>query len=97
MNLLTRQSSVVVVAAAAISLTSWVQGQGIDYAKIDILTEKIAPSLYMLAGSDWGRSSPASRRDLRYGRSSEASIERRNRRLDSGPGGPHRRRHDDPF
>jgi glyoxylase-like metal-dependent hydrolase (beta-lactamase superfamily II) len=48
---LTRQSSVVVVAAAAISLTTWVQGQGIDYGKIEILTEKIAPNLYMLAGS----------------------------------------------
>jgi len=27
------------------------QGQGIDYAKIEILTEKIAPNLYMLSGS----------------------------------------------
>src|SRR5450755_5199074 len=27
------------------------QGQGIDYAKIEIETEKIAPNLYMLAGS----------------------------------------------
>jgi len=27
------------------------RGQGIDYAKIEILTEKIAPNLYMLAGS----------------------------------------------
>ncbi|HSR05635.1 MAG TPA: MBL fold metallo-hydrolase [Bryobacteraceae bacterium] len=26
-------------------------GQGIDYAKIEILTEKIAPNLYMLSGS----------------------------------------------
>src|SRR6185369_15483023 len=29
------------------------QGQGIDYAKIEILTEKIAPNLYMLSGSAW--------------------------------------------
>jgi glyoxylase-like metal-dependent hydrolase (beta-lactamase superfamily II) len=48
---LTKQSSVAVVAAAAISWTTWMQGQGIDYAKIEILTEKLAPNLYMLAGS----------------------------------------------
>jgi glyoxylase-like metal-dependent hydrolase (beta-lactamase superfamily II) len=29
----------------------WAQGQGIDYAKIEILTEKIAPNLYILSGS----------------------------------------------
>ena len=29
----------------------WAQGQGIDYAKIEILTEKIAPNLYILTGS----------------------------------------------
>ena len=29
----------------------WAQGQGIDYAKIEILTEKIGPNLYMLSGS----------------------------------------------
>jgi hypothetical protein len=27
------------------------QGQGIDYARIEILTEKIAPNLYMRSGS----------------------------------------------
>jgi len=27
------------------------QGQRIDYAKIEMLTEKIAPNLYMLSGS----------------------------------------------
>src|SRR5438105_2476353 len=48
---LARQSSVVAVATVAVSLSAWAQGQGIDYAKIEILTEKIAPNLYMLAGS----------------------------------------------
>ncbi len=48
---LARQSSLVVVATVAVSLSAWAQGQGIDYAKIEILTEKIAPNLYMLAGS----------------------------------------------
>ena len=37
------------VAIAALSLNTW--GQGIDYAKIEILTEKIGPNLYMLSGS----------------------------------------------
>ena len=32
-------------------LGAWGQAQGIDYAKIDILTEKVAPNLYMLSGS----------------------------------------------
>jgi cyclase len=32
-----------------ICLSTW--GQGIDYAKIEILTEKIGPNLYMLSGS----------------------------------------------
>src|SRR5258708_5481463 len=48
---LARQSSLVAVATVAVSLSAWAQGQGIDYAKIEILTEKIAPNLYMLAGS----------------------------------------------
>src|SRR5258707_13074972 len=48
---LARQSSLVAVATVAVSLSAWAQGQGIDYAKIDILTDKIAPNLYMLAGS----------------------------------------------
>ena len=39
------------VAIAAVSLSTWAQGQGIDYAKIEILSEKIAPNLYMLSGS----------------------------------------------
>ncbi len=47
---LATQSSLAVVAAA-VSLSASAQGQGIDYAKIEILTEKIAPNLYMLSGS----------------------------------------------
>src|ERR1700680_158242 len=46
---LVTQSSLVVVATAAVSLSAW--AQGIDYAKIEILTEKMAPNLYMLSGS----------------------------------------------
>ena len=46
-----RQSSLVLVAAVAVSLSAQAQGQGIDYAKIEILTDKIAPNLYMLSGS----------------------------------------------
>ena len=37
------------LAMVAVSLSVW--GQGIDYAKIEILTEKMAPNLYMLSGS----------------------------------------------
>ena len=43
-----RLSSFWVIAA---SLATAAQGQGIDYAKIEILTEKIGPNLYMLSGS----------------------------------------------
>jgi len=39
----------VIAAAVAVSLSAW--AQGIDYAKIEILTEKVAPNLYMLSGS----------------------------------------------
>jgi cyclase len=46
---LEKQSSLVVAATIAVSLSAW--GQGIDYARIEILTEKIAPNLYMLSGS----------------------------------------------
>src|SRR5439155_7170205 len=46
-----RQSSLVAFAAVALSVSAWAQGQGTDYSKIDILTEKIAPNLYMLSGS----------------------------------------------
>src|ERR1700722_19864271 len=43
-----RHFSLVVVA---ISFTALIRGPGIDYAKIEILTEKVAPNLYMLSGS----------------------------------------------
>src|SRR5579872_169730 len=39
----------VALATVAVSLSVW--AQGIDYAKIEILTEKMAPNLYMLSGS----------------------------------------------
>ena len=42
---------VIAAAAVAVWLGAWGQAQGIDYAKIEILTEKIAPNLYMLSGS----------------------------------------------
>jgi glyoxylase-like metal-dependent hydrolase (beta-lactamase superfamily II) len=44
-----RRFLLIVTGAVAASLSAW--GQGIDYAKIEILTEKIAPNLYMLSGS----------------------------------------------
>jgi glyoxylase-like metal-dependent hydrolase (beta-lactamase superfamily II) len=40
-----------VILAAGILLPVVARGQGIDYAKIEILTEKVAPNLYMLSGS----------------------------------------------
>jgi cyclase len=43
--------SFAIAAAVAVSLSARAQAQGIDYAKIEILTEKIAPNLYMLSGS----------------------------------------------
>src|SRR6516165_12670414 len=46
---LPRQSSLLAAAAVAAAWSAW--AQGIDYAKIQILTEKIAPNLYMLSGS----------------------------------------------
>ena len=46
-----RKSSFVITAAVAVSLGASAHAQGIDYAKIEILTEKIAPNLYMLSGS----------------------------------------------
>src|SRR6188508_1257264 len=39
-----------VAAGAALSVT--LQGQGIPYDKIEIKTDKIAPNLYMLSGSE---------------------------------------------
>src|SRR5882672_6406886 len=46
-----RRSSLVVLAALALSVNGRAQGPGTDYSKIEILTEKIAPNLYMLSGS----------------------------------------------
>src|SRR5512140_2110533 len=48
---LAKQSSLVAVAAVALSWSVSAWAQSIDYAKIEILTEKIAPNLYMLSGS----------------------------------------------
>ena len=45
------QCSLLALATVSVSLSAWAQGQGIDYAKIEILTEKIAPNLFMLSGS----------------------------------------------
>jgi glyoxylase-like metal-dependent hydrolase (beta-lactamase superfamily II) len=45
------QFSLLAVVTVSVSLCSRAQGQGIDYAKIEILTEKIAPNLFMLSGS----------------------------------------------
>jgi cyclase len=42
-------SSLLVLASVTVCLSTW--GQGIDYAKIELLTEKIGPNLYMLSGS----------------------------------------------
>ena len=46
-----KPSSLLAAATLAGSLIASVQGQGIDYAKIEILREKIGPNLYMLSGS----------------------------------------------
>lgn len=46
-----RQFCSVALATLALSATALAQGQGIDYARIEIQTEKIAPNLYMLSGS----------------------------------------------
>jgi cyclase len=49
----TRQSLLVAVAELAfcLAICLGVRGQGIDYAKIEILTEKLGANLYMLSGS----------------------------------------------
>ena len=46
---LASQSSLVLLATVGLSISA--HAQGIDYAKIEIETEKIAPNLYMLSGS----------------------------------------------
>jgi cyclase len=48
---LAQQSFLFAVATFAVSWSASAQGQGIDYAKIEILTEKLAPNLYLLSGS----------------------------------------------
>ena len=48
---LARQSSLLAAVTVTVSLSASVRGQGIDYAKIEILTEKIAPNLFILSGS----------------------------------------------
>jgi len=48
---LARPSSLVIAAAVAICWSARAQAQGIDYAKIEILSEKIGANLYMLSGS----------------------------------------------
>lgn len=45
------QSLLRTAGAAALSVTVWAQGPATDYSKIEILTEKIAPNLYLLSGS----------------------------------------------
>jgi cyclase len=48
---LAKQFSLVAMTTLAVSLITWAQGQGIDYSRIEILTEKLAPNLYILTGS----------------------------------------------
>jgi glyoxylase-like metal-dependent hydrolase (beta-lactamase superfamily II) len=45
------QFLVAAFTALALSASAWAQGQGMDFSKIDITAEKIAPNLYMLSGS----------------------------------------------
>jgi glyoxylase-like metal-dependent hydrolase (beta-lactamase superfamily II) len=45
------QFLVLAFTALALSASAWAQGQGMDFSKIDITAEKIAPNLYMLSGS----------------------------------------------
>jgi cyclase len=46
-----RYTLLVLVATVAVSLAAWAQGPRIDFAKIEILTQKIGPNLYLLSGS----------------------------------------------
>ena len=46
-----RQTSLAMLAAALIPSSAWAQG-GIQYDKIEIKTDKLAPNLYMLSGSE---------------------------------------------
>ena len=46
-----KSTSALLALASIGALTASLQGQGIDYAKIEILTDKISPNLYLLSGS----------------------------------------------
>jgi glyoxylase-like metal-dependent hydrolase (beta-lactamase superfamily II) len=46
-----RRLSLATLAAIALSASAWAQGQGTDFGRIEILTEKMAPNLYLLSGS----------------------------------------------
>ena len=46
-----RRRCLATLAAMAFSASAWAQGQGTDFGRIEILTEKIAPNLYLLSGS----------------------------------------------
>lgn len=46
----TTQSSLAVLAALTLSVNAL--AQGIDYPRIEVLTQKVAPNLYMLSGSE---------------------------------------------
>jgi cyclase len=48
---LARPSSLLIASAVAICWSARAKAQGIDYAKIEILTEKLGANLYMLSGS----------------------------------------------
>src|SRR5438477_12532751 len=43
--------SLATLFALAFSASAWAQGQGTDFSKIEILTEQVAPNLYLLSGS----------------------------------------------
>ena len=51
MKLTIQSSLLVLVAVGVLTARAQTQTQGTDYSKIEILTEKIAPNLYMLSGS----------------------------------------------
>ncbi len=46
-----RRLCLVTFAAIAFCASAWAQGQGTDFGRIEILTEKIAPNFYLLSGS----------------------------------------------
>jgi len=44
-------SLLLVVALAVLALSAGARAQGLDFGKIEITTEQVAPNLYMLSGS----------------------------------------------